>query len=47
MEDYRSVYRSEINVIVIKCEVNRTRDQIEQIEVLDSWVNHGLKFNSN
>jgi hypothetical protein len=41
------VYRSEINLIVIKCEINRTRDQIAPIEVSDSWVNRALKFNSN
>jgi hypothetical protein len=41
------VYRSEIKLIVIKCEINWTRDQIEPIEVPDSWVNRALKFNSN
>jgi hypothetical protein len=30
------VYRSEIKLIVIKCEINWTRDQIEPIEVPDS-----------
>jgi hypothetical protein len=39
------VYRSEIKLTVIKCE--RTFDQIEPIEVSDSWVNQALKFNSN
>jgi hypothetical protein len=41
------VYRSEIKLIVIKCEISGTRDQIEPIEVSDSWVNRALKFNSN
>jgi hypothetical protein len=41
------VYRSEIKLIVIKWEINRTRGQIESIEISDSWVNRALKFNSN
>jgi hypothetical protein len=45
--DLGPVYRSEIKLIVIKCEINWTRDQIEPIEVPDSWVNRALKFNSN
>jgi hypothetical protein len=47
MQDVGSVYRSEIKLIVIKCEINWTRDQIESIEVTDSGVNRALKFNSN
>jgi hypothetical protein len=38
------VYRSEIKLIIIKCDINWTRDQIEPIVFV---VNHPLKFNSN
>jgi hypothetical protein len=47
LRDLGPVYRSEIKLIVIKCEINWTRDQIKPIEVSDSWVNSALKFNSN
>jgi hypothetical protein len=47
IEPLGPLYRSIIKLIVIKCEINRTRDQIEPIEVSDSWVNGSLKFNLN
>jgi hypothetical protein len=40
------VYRNDIKLIVVKCEINCTRDQIEPIVVSNSWVNRALKFNS-